>query len=44
MINSKSARDAYVRAEVSTFLAHQVRALRNQRGWSQKELAEKNKN
>jgi transcriptional regulator with XRE-family HTH domain len=41
MINSKSARDAYVRAEVSTFLAHQVRALRNQRGWSQKELAEK---
>lgn len=41
MINSKSARDAYVRAEVSTFLAYQVRALRNQRGWSQKELAEK---
>lgn len=35
------ARRAYVEAEVASGLAHQIRALRVQRGWTQKELAEK---
>lgn len=36
---NRAARDAYVRAEVTTALAQQIRALRVQRGWSQKDLA-----
>ncbi len=40
MKTSRAARDAYVRAEVTTAVAHQIRALRVQRGWSQKELAD----
>lgn len=36
---SHTARDAYVQAEVSTFLAHQIRAIRQQRGWTQMDLA-----
>jgi transcriptional regulator with XRE-family HTH domain len=38
---SRSAKDAYVTAEVMTAIAHQIRALRIQRGWSQKDLAQK---
>lgn len=30
-----------MQAEVTTFLAHQIRGIRTQRGWSQKELASK---
>ncbi len=41
MVNSRTARDAYVRAEVTSSLAHQIRAIRLQRGLSQKELAKK---
>jgi transcriptional regulator with XRE-family HTH domain len=41
MVNSRTARDAYVRAEVTTALAHQIRAIRLQRGLSQHELAKK---
>lgn len=39
MRNSLDERDAYVQAEVATALAHQIRAVRLQRGWSQAELA-----
>ena len=39
MTDRPSARHAYVQAEVVTALAHQVRALRIQRGWTQRELA-----
>lgn len=39
MIERPSARAAYVRAEVATALAHQIRALRVQRGWTQRDLA-----
>ena len=41
MVDRPSARDAYVRAEISTALAHQIRAIRQQRGWTQAELAKK---
>lgn len=41
MKTRKTARDAYVRAEITTSLAHQIRAIRMQRGWTQVELAEK---
>lgn len=41
MVNSAEARDAYVQAEVTTALSHQIRAIRQQRGWSQGELAER---
>jgi transcriptional regulator with XRE-family HTH domain len=34
-----TARHAYVEAEVATALAHQIRVLRQQRGWTQRELA-----
>lgn len=40
MRNSK-ARQAYIEAEVASGLAHQIRALRTQRGWTQKDLADK---
>jgi len=36
-----SARHAYVQAEVTTALAHQVRNLRMQRGWTQRDLAKR---
>ncbi len=39
MTSRPSARHAYVEAEVITGLAHQVRILRLQRGWTQRELA-----
>lgn len=39
--NSPVARNAYVHAEVVTALAHQIRSVRVQRGWSQLELAKK---
>lgn len=35
------ARRAYVEAEVASGLAHQIRTLRTQRGWTQRDLAEK---
>lgn len=40
-LESKRARDAYVAAELINGIASQIRVLRQQRGWSQKELAEK---
>jgi len=39
-LKSKSYRDAYVAEHVRTGIAYQIRALRTQRGWSQKKLAE----
>lgn len=39
MIDRPGSRNSYVKAEVTTALAHQIRALRIQRGWTQKELA-----
>lgn len=39
MTKSPIERDAYLQAEVTTALAHQIRAIRIQRGWSQAELA-----
>jgi len=36
-----SARHAYVQAEIITSLAHQIKAIRLQRDWTQKELAQK---
>lgn len=39
--SSPAARDAYVQAEVATFLAHQIRAIRQQRMWTQQDLASK---
>ena len=41
MMRSAIERDAYRQAEVVTALAHQVRAIRDQRGWTQRELAAK---
>lgn len=41
MTKSATARDAYVQAEVVTALAHQIRAIRMQRDWSQADLARK---
>lgn len=37
--NRPSARHAFAEAEAATSLAHQIRVLRSQRGWSQKDLA-----
>ena len=34
-----SARNAFAEAEAATYLAHQIRVLRTQRGWTQKDLA-----
>jgi transcriptional regulator with XRE-family HTH domain len=39
MANRPSARHAYVRAEISTALAHQIRAIRLSRGLTQFDLA-----
>lgn len=39
-LRSKSYREAYVAEHVRTGIAYQIRALRIQRGWSQKRLAE----
>lgn len=41
MTKSVAARNAYVQAEVVTALAHQIRAIRIQRDWSQFDLAKK---
>jgi transcriptional regulator with XRE-family HTH domain len=41
MRNNAVARDAYVQAEVVTALTHQIRSIRMQRGWSQKDLAQR---
>lgn len=41
MMKRPSARHAYVQAEVATALAHQVRNLRLQRGWTQRDLAKR---
>jgi len=40
-MRNPKARQAYVEAEVASGLAHQIRALRTQRGWTQKDLADK---
>lgn len=40
-LESKRARDAFVAAELVNGIASQIRILRQQRGWSQKDLAEK---
>jgi transcriptional regulator with XRE-family HTH domain len=40
-LESKRSRDAFVAAELVNGLASQIRILRQQRGWSQKELAER---
>lgn len=40
-LESKRARDAYVAAELINGIASQIRILRQQRGWSQLQLAEK---
>jgi transcriptional regulator with XRE-family HTH domain len=37
-LKSKKYRDAYVAAEVTTGIAYQIRALREQRGWTQWDL------
>lgn len=39
-LKSKPYRQAYVAEHVRTGIAYQIRALRTQRGWSQKRLAE----
>ena len=38
-LNKPGARHAFVEAEAATFLAHQIRVLRLDRGWTQKDLA-----
>lgn len=40
-LKNKEFRDAYVRSQLTHGLAHQIRALRNQRGWTQEEMAER---
>lgn len=40
-LHDKEYRDAFVSEEIDTGLPFQIRALRNDRGWSQKELAER---
>lgn len=39
MKSKPSARHAYLEAEIVTGLAHQIRAIRMQRGWTQSDLA-----
>jgi transcriptional regulator with XRE-family HTH domain len=38
-LRSPAARHAFVEAEAVTSIAHQIRVLRTQRGWTQRELA-----
>lgn len=38
-LKSRKAREAYVEAELVNGLAHQIRIIRQQRGWTQKQLA-----
>lgn len=38
-LKSNKAREAYVEAELVNGLAHQIRIIRQQRGWTQKQLA-----
>jgi len=39
--SDKAARRAFVESEAGAFIAHQIRAMRTQRDWSQKELAQR---
>lgn len=39
--SSKEARDEYVAARIATDLSHQIYSLREERGWTQGELAER---
>jgi transcriptional regulator with XRE-family HTH domain len=39
-LTRKTYREAYVEENVRTWIAYQIRALREARGWSQKKLAE----
>lgn len=41
MMTTTTERDAYLQAEVVTALAHQIRAIRSQRGWTQLDLAKR---
>lgn len=40
-LRNARAREAYVHSELTNGLAHQIRIIRQQRGWTQKQLAEK---
>jgi len=40
-LTKKEFRDAFVHSHLTHGLAHQIRELRTQRGWTQKELADK---
>jgi ribosome-binding protein aMBF1 (putative translation factor) len=40
-LKNKAAREQFVESELVNGIAHQIRVLRNQRGWSQSELAER---
>lgn len=40
-LRNKEFRNAYVSAQVRTGVAHQIRALRNERNWSQEELGKR---
>lgn len=40
-MRNPKARRAYVEAEAASGLAHQIRAMRTHRGWTQKDLADK---
>lgn len=40
-LSRPGAKEAYVEAELVNGLAHQIRVLREQRGWTQKELAKR---
>ena len=40
-LKNHKAREAYVEAELVNGLAHQIRIIRQQRGWTQKQLASK---
>lgn len=40
-LRKKSFRDAYVKAQLTHGIAHQIRDMRGERGWSQAELASK---
>lgn len=40
-LQNARAREAYIHSELTNGLAHQIRIIRQQRGWTQKQLAEK---
>jgi len=39
--NDRAARRAFVESEAGAFIAHQIRGIRTQRGWTQQELAKR---